>query len=436
MAYGGGTFISQNKELPGSYINFVSTASATASLSERGVVAMPLEITWGPDGEIFEVTQADFQKYSMKIFGYSYSADEMKGLRDLFANASSLYAYKLTSGGDKASNDYATALYAGSRGNSLSIVIQANADDETLYDVTTLLDTTTVDEQTVSSVDELEDNDYVTFNSSATLAITAKTPLSGGTDAEVTASAYQDFIDKAESYSFNIAAAATSDDTIKALFATWTERMRDEMGIKFQTVLYNYPSADYMGVISVKNPVTDEGWDESSLVYWVAGLEASCEVNKSCQNQVYSGEFTVECDYTQSELKAAVAAGEFVLHRVGSDIRVLDDINTMVTTTDECGDVFKDNQTVRVIDQIANDVASLFVEKYLGLVPNDSAGRLSLWSDIVKLHTELLDIRAIEDFEDSDITVEEGSTKKSVLVTDVITVVNAMSKLYMTVTVQ
>lgn len=31
MALGGGTFTSQNKELPGAYINFVSAASASQS---------------------------------------------------------------------------------------------------------------------------------------------------------------------------------------------------------------------------------------------------------------------------------------------------------------------------------------------------------------------------------------------------------------------
>ena len=40
MAFGGGTFTSQNKVLPGAYINFVSAARASASLSERGTAAM------------------------------------------------------------------------------------------------------------------------------------------------------------------------------------------------------------------------------------------------------------------------------------------------------------------------------------------------------------------------------------------------------------
>ena len=40
MALGGGTFVTQNKTLPGAYINFVS-AAASATLSDRGIATMP-----------------------------------------------------------------------------------------------------------------------------------------------------------------------------------------------------------------------------------------------------------------------------------------------------------------------------------------------------------------------------------------------------------
>lgn len=49
------------------------------------------------------------------------------------------------------------------------------------------------------------------------------------------------------------------------------------------------------------------------------------------------------------------------------------------------------------------------------------------------MHTELYESRAIENFTDEDVTVDQGETKKSVVVTDNITVVNTMEKLYMTV---
>lgn len=98
MALGGGTFLVQNKVLPGAYINFVSLANATATLSDRGFCTMPLDLDWGVEGEVFEVTAGDFQKNSMKIFAHAYMDEEMKGLRDLFLNAQVFFAYRLNTG--------------------------------------------------------------------------------------------------------------------------------------------------------------------------------------------------------------------------------------------------------------------------------------------------------------------------------------------------
>jgi len=435
MALGGGGFTTQNKVLPGAYINFVSAASASATLSDRGIATMPLELDWGIENEVFEVTNEDFQKNSLKIFGYSFDSDKLKGLGDLFLNAKTLYAYRLNGGGDKAANAFATALYGGTRGNDLKIVIQVNADDSSKYDVTTYLGTVKVDVQTVATAADLVVNDYVTFKADSVLAETASTPLTGGTNGTVAGTAHQVYLDKVESYTYNTMGVVVTDEITKKLYVAFNKRLRDELGIKSQLVIYNY-AADYMGVISVKNKVTDAAWSEASLVYWVTGVECSCPVNKSCQNKKYDGDFSVDTAYTQNQLITAIKAGELVLHKVNSDVRVLEDINSMVTTFDTQGDVFKDNQTIRVIDQLGNDDAVLFNTKYLGVVPNTASGRMSLWSDLVKIRQILQELGAIENFTDSDVSIAQGDTKKAVVVTGAVEVVNAMGKLYMTTTVK
>lgn len=435
MALGGGTFIVQNKELPGAYINFVSKTAASASLSERGIATMPLELDWGVSGEIFEVTSGDFQKKSMELFGYPYASDKLKGLRDLFLNTKTLYGYRLNGNGKKASNSLAEALYCGVRGNDLRISIQADADDEAAFHVKTILGNEIVDEQTVTTADALKDNKYVAWKSGIVLEETVSMPLEGGENGEVSSADHQAYLDKAEACLFNTMGAVVTDDATKALYTAYNKRLRDELGMKFQLVLYDYAKADSLGVISVNNKVLDDGCSAASLVYWVTGVSAGCAVNKSSQNRIYDGSFTVDTPYTQSQLAAAVKAGKYTFHLVGSEVRVLEDVNTMVTTSDTMGDIFKDNQTVRVMDQIGNDIAVLFNTKYLGVVPNNAAGRISLWSDIVKHHEQLQEIRAIENFSDADVKVEQGDTKKSVVVTDAVTVVNAMGRLYMTVTV-
>lgn len=435
MALGGGTFTTQNKVLPGAYMNFVSLKAASASLSDRGIATMPLELDWGIENDVFEVSNADFQKNSMKIFGYSYDHEKLKGLRDLFKNIQTLYAYRLNGGGTKASNTYATAKFGGVRGNDIKIVIQANVDDESLFDVKTYVDTIIVDTQTVSKASDLVANDYVEFKTTASLAITAGVALSGGTNGSVDGTAHQTYLDKIESYSFNSIGVVATEDTIKSLYVNFCKRLRDEIGVKFQAVIYN-KKADFEGVVNVKNKTTDADWNEACLVYWVTGIIAGCAINKSNTNKLYDGEFAVDVNYTQTQLSKAIQDGEFTLHKVGSDIRVLEDINSLVTTTEDKGDVFKDNQTIRVIDQKANDTAVLFNTKYLGVVPNDAAGRISLWADIVKQCELMQSIRAIENFSDEDVSVEKGDTKKSVVINDAIEPIGTMTKLYMTTVIR
>lgn len=430
MALGGGTFLVQNKVLPGAYINFVSINNASATLSERGIAALGIEADWGPSGEVFAVTSGEFQKESQKIFGYPYTHEKLKGLREIFTNIHTLYAYRLNGDGKKAENEYATAKYPGIRGNDLSISIGSSIDGGS-FDVKTLLNNKLVDKQKVKDVKDLKANEFVDFKDSFTLTSMANKALTGGSNGEITGDSHQEFLNKLEKYSFNALGCVATDDVTKGLYINYTKRLRDDMGKKFQTVVYN-KAADYEGVVNVKNKVTGS---EAGLVYWVTGIVAGTPVNKSALNKKYDGEFEVDVNYKQAELEKAIQSGEFALHQVGDDIRVLNDINSLVTTNDTKGDVFKDNQTIRVIDQIANDIAVLFNTKYLGVVPNDKAGRVSLWADIVKHHEELEAIRAIEDFNDEDVKVYQGDSKKSVVVSDLVNVINAMEKLYMTVTI-
>lgn len=437
MALGGGTWLAQNKVLPGSYINFVSSASASATISDRGVAAMPLPLDWGTDDAVFTVTAEDFQTNSLLLFGYSYDADELKGLRDLYKNIKTGHFYKLMKNGVAASNTYCTANYKGVRGNDLKTVVAINASDETKMDVSTYIGTTLLDLQTVlPNTDNLEDNDWVTWKSDVVITETVGLSLTTGSNGDaLTGTEYQAALDAFEAVNFNTLGCLATDSTLIDLFVTYTERLRDDIGVKFQTVVYQRESSDYEGVISVENAVTDVGEVASSLVYWVTGAEAGCEVNKSLTNKLYNGEFTINTNFTQAELETGIESGMFMFHKVGDSIRVLEDINTFITVTDEKTSDFSSNQTVRVIDQIANDIATLFNSKYLGNVPNDNSGRISLWNDIVSHHKQLQTIRAIESFDPSQITVEQGDTKKAVVVTDIITPVNAMSQLYMTVVV-
>ena len=439
MALGGGFFLTQNKVLPGAYINFISAARASATLSDRGIAAMPFVADWGEEGKVIEVTTEDFQKYSLQLFGYDYTHPQMQMFREIFKNAKVLYGYRLNSGTTKAKNDYAVAKYGGSRGNAITIVIENDVDTEGGFLVKTLLENTEADIQSVKKAQELQDNDFVTFQKEASLQTTAGMPLTGGTDGEGrTGANYQKFLEKIEKYSFHTLGCNTAEQEIIDLFIAFTKRMRDEQGVKFQTVVYRAENADYEGIISVENKLlnVDENlFGEFSLVYWVTGASAGCAVNKSNVNKVYDGEYEIDTNYTQRQLEDGVKKGKFLFHKVGEEVRVLDDINTFVSVTVDKNEDFQSNQVIRVLDQIGNDIAVLFNTKYLGKVQNNNAGRIAFWNDLVTYNNELQRLQAITDFEPEQLIVEQGESKKSVVVTNPVTPVMAMSKLYMTVIV-
>ena len=125
-----------------------------------------------------------------------------------------------------------------------------------------------------------------------------------------------------------------------------------------------------------------------------------------------------------------------MFHQVDDNIAVLSDINSFISWSIYKNEDFYRNQVIRILDQIAMDIASLFNKRYLGKTRNNRPGRNALWTDVVAHHQELERIEAIEDFDPKELTVEEGADKVSVLLNDFVKPIGVMEKLYMTVVVR
>lgn len=433
MAYGGGTWVTQNKKLPGAYANFVSKRTASATLSDRGIVAVALDLDWGEEGKVYEVTASDFLKNSMSIFGRPYEDEKLLYLRELFCHASKVLIYRLGTS-TKASNTYATAKYGGERGNDITIIISANVDNTELFDVKTNVGGKIRDTQTVAKASELVSNAWVDFKTEATLAVTVGEALKDGANAESTGEDHQAFLGIIEGYSFNILCCGVADETTVGLYEAFTKRTREETGSKFQLVAWQ-ADADHEGVIGVWNKVeTSDNVPEHTLVYWVSGAEAAVKVNQSLTNTAYDGELTVITKDIDAE--EAIDKGHLIFHNAQGAAVILTDINSLVTLTDEKGAAFKMNQTIRVIDQIANDMAVLYCTRHLGKTPNDADGRAALWNDSVELFRKLEKLRAIESFDPEKLTVTTGEEKGAVLFEiSELYITNVMEKLYMSITI-
>lgn len=451
MALGGGTWQFQNKILPGTYINFASKVRAEADISERGYATMALPFNWGPENVVFPVTAEEFQGKSLSIFGYDYTADKLKGLRDLFINAKTVYFYRLSNNAVAAKNGMGTAKYAGVRGNDITTEVATDVDDPDTFDVKTYIKVdginTLVDNQKqVKAWTDVTDNDYVKWSrAGGNMVATAGTPMIGGSNGdEITGAQYQAYIDAISPYYFNTMGYPGTDTKIQSLLINFCKRMRDDVGSKFQLVLYGAEGVDYEGVISIANKATDSGVSPASLVYWVTGAEASCAINASLTNTTYNGEFTVDTNYSQSQLSAGIQKGRLMFHNVHRTVsgelvgetKVLTDINTFTSFVKKKNSDFSLNQVIRVLDQDATDIANLFNKQYLGSEQNDEDGRTALWGDIVALHKEYQRVRAIQNFKAEDIPVPtQGTTKTAVLVQYEIQPTCCMEKLYINVIV-
>lgn len=84
--------------------------------------------------------------------------------------------------------------------------------------------------------------------------------------------------------------------------------------------MHDYSSADSISCVNVKN--------SAELVYWATGVIAGTAVNKSATNMKYDGELSINTEFTQDELTEALEKGEWVLHQVGTEVHVLEDINS------------------------------------------------------------------------------------------------------------
>lgn len=316
------------------------------------------------------------------------------------------------------------------------------------YIVKTFLEGVEVNKQKVRGMYQIKDTDFIVWDKERELELTAGTPLTGGTNGDVTVARWQEILNQLEVECFHILAWPTTDDSIQQMAVNFTRKMRDEMGIKFQTVMPKTSEpVNYEGIIQVENSINDLDYPnpDVALVYWVAGKEAGCKVQDSVANSEYDGMFDINVEYSQRDLENIIESGYFAFHRARGKtttdgtpqvIKVLLDINTLTEPEKDQGDSWKNNQTVRVMDQCANDIAAIFNNDYFGKVPNTVTGREQLKNSIVDHHTQLEAIQAIENFNPDDVVVDDVETDKvTVIATDAIEPVNAMEKLFMTIVI-
>jgi hypothetical protein len=438
----GGTWTAQNKVRPGVYINFKSEPRAAGALGERGIVSLPLQLSWGPAKQVIviEAGEDTFDK-----LGYPITAPQLLPVREAMKRAQRLLLYRLTDGtkatGSDGSNLTITAKYGGVRGNDITVVISTNVDDPDKFDVQTLVDGVEVDyQEAVQNVEDLEENGWVTWSGSGTLTASAGIALTGGADGAATAQDYLDYLEAIEVHDFHTIGLMSTDPTTKGVFTAFAKRLRDDEGKKIQVVMENYPTADYEGVISVKNGVVladGTTLTAAQAVAWVAGATAGAAANQSLTYDAYDGAVDASPRYTNSQIIAALQNGEFVFTGIDGRAVVEQDINTLKTFTPDKGKAFSKNRVLRVLDGLGNDYLRVFSVSYIGKVPNNDDGRNLFKSECINITNQYQNIGAVQNFDpQTDIEVLPGADSDAVVVNQWVQPVDSIEKIYMTVTVR
>ena len=434
----GGIWSKQNKIRPGAYINVRAKKDDSIKVGERGVVTLPLILSYGPEQTVLEITPDDELK---DILGFKIESDEALLIRECMKKAKTLLLYRLNRGtAASIANEglTITSKYSGTFGNKLAVIVENSIDAEGAFDVTTLLDEEKVDTQTVTKIEDLKENFYVKFSGTGELTITAGVHLAGGEDGTVTNTSYTEYLTAIETYDFDCMGLVSKDSDLKATFANYIKRLRDEEGRKVQLVVENY-AADHEAVTSVKNGVKlKDGTVLASdkAVAWVTGATGGAEVNNSNTYVVYEDAVDVDIKYTDTEIKKALKNGEFVFTMFKNQVVVEQDINTLVTLTDEKSKVFKKNRVIRTLDGIANDVYDIFMERYvMQQESNDDFGRDKFRKDIIDLLEANQKLRSLKNVVPEDVEVTEGEEIEGVVAKVAAQPVDSMEKLYMDIIV-
>ena len=344
-----GTWTSQNKILPGAYVNFLTNAPLSITPGDRGVVVLLQEMSVGAAGEMYTITATE------NNYPDGVTAAEKLLVNEALKNAQKVILYNLGE----------TSPHLGS----------------TLEAALAALKT-------------------VRFNVIC--------------------------------YPYTAQDHYSEQGTIM----TWVKSMRNEEGVKIQYVTSNF-GGDHEACINVMNGIilaNGTTLTAAQASAWVAGATAGAKVNQSNTGKAYEGAIDVVPRMTKSEMEAAITAGKFIFKvNNAQNVSAVYEVNSLVTTTVNKGEVFKKNRVVRTVDGINNDIVEIFEANYVGKVNNNADGRSMLRATLIEYFSELQQLSAIQNFTEPDVTVTAGTDRDAVLVECNIQPVDSVEKIYITV---
>lgn len=437
----GGIWTSQNKVLPGVYTRFKTGTALGLTVGERGVVTICEPMSWGP---VAQVTPVTLTTDVTPITGYDITAPQNRFLQEMFKGTNrtsaptTILLYRPTASGSAQAKVTtgeltATAVYPGARGNDISLIITELTEPESAFTVSTVVDGAIVDQQTASQISELVANAWVTFSGTGALAATTGAALTGGADGTVQSAAYSAYLTAIEPYKFDIMVYDGTDSTVQTALLSFIKRVNENNGQYCQLVASGLSNPDSRYVININSPVTLSDGTEltpQQVTWWAGGASAGALYNQSLTYAQYPGAVSTTMQ-TVDQFTQAVQAGNFVLFAENGVVKVMQDINSLTTYTEDIGQVYSKNRVMRLCNTIANDIFQQFSESFIGVVNNNEQGRARFQAAIVGYLQQIQDNQGIQNFTSDDVEVLAGSAIDAIVVNVAIQAVDSVEKVYL-----
>ena len=194
--------------------------------------------------------------------------------------------------------------------------------------------------------------------------------------------------------------------------ATWLKTNRENKGKRSKVVLPGY-AADYEGVINFSNTkivTASKTYTGAQYTPRIAGLIAGTPLTISATYAPLSE--VIDCDrYTEDENDEKVNNGEFFIWYDGEKFKMSRAMNSLVTTTQGKLEAYQTIKSVDIMDAIYDDIKKAAQDSYIGKYTNDYDNKQLLISAIMGYFKELEDGRLLQkDYSEVDINVEKVKT--------------------------
>lgn len=194
--------------------------------------------------------------------------------------------------------------------------------------------------------------------------------------------------------------------------ATWLKTNRENKGKHSKVVLPGY-AADYEGVINFSNTkivTASKTYTGAQYTPRIAGLIAGTPLTISATYAPLSE--VIDCDrYTEDENDEKVNDGEFFIWYDGEKFKMSRAMNSLVTTTQGKLEAYQTIKSVDIMDAIYDDIKKTAQDSYIGKYTNDYDNKQLLISAIMGYFKELEDGRLLQkDYSEVDINVEKVKT--------------------------